>query len=64
MAGLVGSTSAEAIRAAGFEVVTDPSRKFPNHARIIHPDGSAGFSEENRQRLSAAFRNVVTPEGP
>src|SRR5581483_9730866 len=39
----VGTGTVAAIRAAGFDVLPDPSTKFPNHARVIHPDGAAGF---------------------
>lgn len=52
---VVGSTSAQKIRAAGFDVIPDPSKKLPNHQCLIHPDGAAGFSDENLKRLSEAF---------
>jgi hypothetical protein len=58
----VGSTSVAAIRAAGFEVVPDPSAKFPNHARLMHPAGVAGFSDENLQALAGLFQDTSTPE--
>src|SRR5690348_9949782 len=57
LAETVGSAPAAAIRAAGFEIVPDPSAKFPNHARIVHPDGVAGFSDANLERLSKAFQD-------
>jgi hypothetical protein len=57
----VGSATAEAIRAAGFEVIPDASAKFPNHVRLIHPEGVAGFSEANLEKLSQAFQNSSTP---
>jgi hypothetical protein len=52
---VVASTSAKFIREAGFDVVDDPTRKFPNHVRLVHPDGATGFSDENLARLSASF---------
>ena len=54
-AGTVASGTAESIRAAGFDVISDPTNKFPNHARIIHPDGRDGFSDENLVGLSNAL---------
>src|SRR2546421_9464700 len=51
LAQIVGSTTVEAIRRAGFEVLSDPSPRFPNHARLIHAEGVSGFSEEGRQTL-------------
>ncbi len=56
---LVGTTTVEKIRAAGFDVIPDPSRKLPNHHRLIHPDGAAGFSDENLQKLSEAFTDTT-----
>lgn len=55
---IVGTTTVEKIRAAGFDVIPDPSRKLPNHHRLIHPDGAAGFSDENLQKLSEAFTDA------
>ncbi|WP_347904711.1 RHS repeat-associated core domain-containing protein [Pseudomonas purpurea] len=54
-AGTVSSGSADAIRGAGFDVIDDATNKFPNHARIIHPNGAAGFNDENLQDLSKAL---------
>jgi RHS repeat-associated protein len=51
----VASGTADAVRRAGFDVIDDPTNKFPNHARIIHPDGLNGFSDENLTRLSEAL---------
>jgi len=58
----VGSTTEEAIRGAGFDVVRDPTRKFPNHHRMIHPQGVAGFVDEDLARLSEAFTDTVLGE--
>ena len=55
---IVGSTSLELIQGAGFDLMPDPTRKFPNHHRIVHRDGLAGFTEENLSKLSAAFYNT------
>lgn len=58
---VVGWATVASIREAGFEILADPSHKFPNHARITHPNGVAGFCEENLERLSRVFQNVPTP---
>ncbi len=55
----VGSTTEDAIRDAGFDVMPDPTRTFPNHHRIIHPEGVVGFVDENLTRLSQAFTDIV-----
>ncbi|MEM6736843.1 MAG: hypothetical protein AAF620_12335, partial [Bacteroidota bacterium] len=52
---VVGSGSEQSIRNAGFDILPDATRKFPNHHRIIHPNGTAGFNKENLQKLSNAF---------
>jgi hypothetical protein len=54
---VVGSGSGDAICAAGFEVIPAPSTALPNHHRIVHPEGVAGFSDTNLARLSEAFVN-------
>jgi hypothetical protein len=56
---VVGSTTVEKIRGAGFDVIPDPTRRLPNHHRIIHPDGASGFSDENLEKLSKAFIDTV-----
>jgi hypothetical protein len=53
----VGTTTAGQIRAAGFEVIPDSTRRFPQHARLIHPDGGTGFSDESLKRLSDCFQD-------
>ncbi len=55
----VGTISEELIRSAGFDIISDPTRKLPNHHRIIHPDGAEGFSDENLQRLADLFTNTT-----
>jgi len=55
----VGSTTEEAIRSAGFDMIANPTRKLPNHYRIIHPDGVAGFTDENLAKLAAVFTNTT-----
>lgn len=52
---IISSSTLEKIRSAGFDVIPNPTRKLPNHYRLIHPDGVVGFSDENLTRLSAAF---------
>lgn len=59
VAKFVGSTTVEKIRSAGFDVIPNPTRKLPNHYRIIHPDGERGFSDENLKRLSAVFTDML-----
>jgi hypothetical protein len=55
----VGSTTEEAIRSAGFDIIANPTKKLPNHHRIIHPVGAAGFTEENLERLAGGFTNTT-----
>lgn len=55
----IGSTSEELIRATGFDVVPTPSAALPNHHRIIHPGGVAGFNDANLARLAEAFVNTT-----
>jgi hypothetical protein len=54
----VASTTEDLIRKAGFEIVPMPSRTMPNHYRIIHPDGVAGFGDDNLARLALAFVEI------
>ncbi len=56
---VVGTSTAEAIRQTGFEVVPDPTSRFPNHARLIHPDGIAGFTDERLELLSQVFQDTT-----
>jgi hypothetical protein len=55
----IGSASEEGIHAAGFDVIPTPSTALPNHHRIIHPAGVAGFNDENLARLAEAFVNTT-----
>lgn len=59
---IVGSATEEAICGAGFGRIPDPTRKFPNHHRIVHPGGASGFSEANLGRLSETFVDTVLGE--
>jgi hypothetical protein len=52
---IVGSTTEDLIRGAGFDVVAMPSKTLPNHYRIIHAEGAAGFSDENLVRRARVF---------
>ena len=56
---MVGTTSEDSIRDAGFDVIANPTKKLSNHHRIIHPDGVAGFSDENLARLVEVFFNTT-----
>jgi hypothetical protein len=53
----IGTTTVAAIRRAGFDVISDPTRHFPNHARIVHWNAAGGFSDANLRELSRAFTN-------
>jgi len=53
----VGSTTAVRIREAGLDVIMNPTPRFPQHARLVHPDGVDGFSLENLERLARCFEN-------
>lgn len=55
----IGSTTAERIREAGFDIIPARTAALPNHHRIIHPEGAAGFSDANLARLSEAFVNTT-----
>lgn len=55
---VVGSTTSDQIRCAGFDIIPNPTRKLPNHYRLIHPDGVMGFNDENLARLSAVFTDT------
>ena len=55
----VGTTTATAVRGADFEVVPDPTSRFPNHARLIHSSGVVGFSDENLERLALVFQDTT-----
>lgn len=55
---MVGSTSVAKIRSTEFDIIANPTRKLPNHHRLIHPNGSSGFNDENLKRLSEVFTNT------
>jgi hypothetical protein len=54
----VGTTTAAAVRQTGFELVPDPTARFPNHARLIHPSGVAGFTDTNLEQLARVFHDT------
>ncbi len=54
---VVSTATAGRIREAGFDVIMDPTKRFPQHARLIHPDGADGFTQENLERLAQAFED-------
>lgn len=58
-AGTVGTATVGAIRAAGFDVIADPSPVFPSHARLTHPAGAGAFTDENLTALAAVFSDTV-----
>ncbi|CAB3774180.1 sugar-binding protein [Burkholderia paludis] len=55
----VASGTADAVRSAGFDVIEDPTNKFPNHARIVHPDGADGFNDEKLKGLFEALGSTT-----
>jgi hypothetical protein len=59
---LIASSSASAIRLSGFDVVSQPTKSLPNHCRITHPLGAAGFNDVNLARLAEAFIDVAEPD--
>jgi hypothetical protein len=54
-----GSTTAAAVRQAGFDIVPNPTGPFANHVRLIHPNGVAGFTDANLAILSQAFSDTA-----
>jgi hypothetical protein len=54
-ASTIASTTEALIRSAGFDIIHVPSRRLPNHHRVIHPQGAAGFSDQNLALLAAVF---------
>ena len=55
----IGTTSAEAIRSVGFDIIPTPSAALPNHHRIIHPEGAASFNDANLAKLAEVFVNTT-----
>ena len=56
-ASTVGTATVAGIRQAGFDVISDATRHFPNHARLVHSEGVSGFCEANLRQLVQAFTN-------
>jgi len=55
----VGTSSEVRIRSVGFDIMPNPTKKLPDHYRITHPDGAAGFTDENLERLAQVFANTT-----
>jgi len=55
---VIGSTTVDSIRRGGFDGIPRPTRKLPNHYRLIHPEGARGFNDANLIRLSAVFTDT------
>ena len=54
----MGTATAADVRAAGFDVIHDPTKAFGDaHSRLIHPAGEGGFTPENLDALSKVFTN-------
>ena len=58
----VGSATVESLRQIGFDVIADPTKRFSNHVRLIHPNGIAGFNITHLRRLSETFRDTTWSE--
>jgi len=58
----VGTATVEEIRRAGFDVISQPTRHFANHARLPHPDGLTGFADVKLTLLSQAFQDTIRSE--
>ena len=56
---VIASSNLDLIQDAGFDMIHVPSDTFPNHYRIVHPLGSAGFSDQNVAQLSQAFMETT-----
>ena len=50
-AGAIVSGTSDQIRNFGFDFISEPTSKFPGHARIVHPHGVDGFNDENLQHF-------------
>jgi hypothetical protein len=55
----VATATVIAVCQTGFDVIPDPTARFPNHGRLIHPQGIVGFSVVNRQILSKVFTETT-----
>ena len=44
---------------AGFEIVPDPTSRFANHSRLIHPEGILGFTDANLDQLAKTFQDTM-----
>jgi hypothetical protein len=55
----VGSTSEDLIHGTGFDIRHNPTKKLPNHYRLIHPDRASGFIDENLAKLAEVFTNTT-----
>ena len=55
----VGTATVKAIRAAGFEVIMDATTRFQNHARLVHPDGVAGYTDTNLESVAQVFEDLI-----
>ena len=54
---VVGTATVACIREAGFDVIMNPTPRFPQHARLVHPDGVGGFAQDNLERLAQCFED-------
>lgn len=54
-----GSATVADVRAAGFDVIADPTANFPNHCRVVHPLGAAGFTDADLAALAGVFTETI-----
>jgi len=56
---IVASAAVGEIRGVGFDVVSDPTLRFPNHGRLVHSGGADAFTNEALEKLACVFREVT-----
>jgi len=56
-AGKIAAITSDEIKEVGFDVIHNPTNRIGDtHARLIHPEGAAGFNPENLEKLSGKFK--------
>jgi hypothetical protein len=61
LAELVATTTAGHVRAIGFDVIAVPTKRLPNHGRIVHPRGIDGFDDQSLKWLGESFQVTAIP---
>ena len=57
---VVGTALVSDIRSVGFDVLYDPTKRFPNHARLIRADHGTAREEWELAALSQVFTDLPT----